>query len=95
MYINNLDYYCVLVASKRNKLLYSQPIIIMQNRYSSSMINKWDESLVLDEENGTILSTMVGAGSKDDQNRFSGVLMGDVRTGTDDATLDMIGIYAV
>jgi len=30
------------------------------------MLNSWDESLTIDEKNGTILSTMVGAGYKDE-----------------------------
>lgn len=55
-----------------------QPIRVYQDSYSSSMLNSWDGSLTIDEENGKILSTMMGAGKKDSENRFSGVLMGDV-----------------
>jgi hypothetical protein len=44
------------------------------------MINKWNgKDLVLDEENSAIISNMIGAGSKNDQNQFTGVLMGDWR----------------
>jgi hypothetical protein len=42
------------------------------------MLNKWDGGLTIDEKNGTILAAMVGAGIKDKNNTFSGVLMGDV-----------------
>jgi hypothetical protein len=42
------------------------------------MLNKWDGSLTIDEKNGTILASMVGAGIKDRNNTFSGVLMGEV-----------------
>lgn len=55
-----------------------QPLYIYQNVFSSSLLNSWDGSLTFDEENGTILSTMIGAGKKDSQNRFNGVLMGDL-----------------
>lgn len=58
--------------------IWVQPIIIMQNRYGSAMMNNWDGSLQIDEENGTILSQMVGAGVKNEDNTFSGVLMGNV-----------------
>lgn len=58
-----------------------QPILIIQNRWPSAMINAWDGSLTIDEKNGTILSTMVGAGKKEDDNTFTGVLMGDIATG--------------
>ena len=61
--------------------VWTQPILIIQNRYASPMLNSWDGSLMIDKENGTIMSTMVGAGIKDDNNTFSGVLMGDVAAG--------------
>lgn len=60
------------------KMIFAQPIWIGQNQWESAMLNSWDESLTIDEKNGTILSTMVGAGYKDGQNRFHGVLMGNV-----------------
>lgn len=60
------------------QLEWIQPLYIYQNVFSSSLLNSWDGSLTFDEENGTILSTMMGAGKKDSQNRFNGVLMGDL-----------------
>ena len=42
------------------------------------MLNSWNGDLTIDENNGTILTTMLGAGFKDSANRFNGVLMGDV-----------------
>ncbi len=59
-------------------ILCVQPVLIIQNKYGSSMLNKWDGSLTIDEKNGTILASMVGAGIKDENNTFSGVLMGEV-----------------
>jgi hypothetical protein len=49
-----------------------------RNVYSSQMLNSWNGDLTIDENNGTILATMLGAGFKDSANRFNGVLMGDV-----------------
>jgi hypothetical protein len=49
--------------------------------------------LTIDEENGIILSTMMGAGYKDDENRFNGVVMGDVRTVLDGNNVDTVGLY--
>ena len=63
-----------------NALVWFQPIYIYQDSYSSAMLNSWDGSLTIDEKNGTILSTMIGAGKKDNLNRFNGVLMGDIST---------------
>jgi hypothetical protein len=47
------------------------------------MLNSWDGNLTIDEKNGTILSTMVGAGRKNVDNTFSGVLMGDIEGGAE------------
>jgi hypothetical protein len=40
----------------------------MQNQYASSMINDWNGEFKIDENNGTILSTMLGAGRKNNAN---------------------------
>jgi len=60
------------------------------------MLNDWDGSLTLNEENGTILSTMLGAGRKNSDNTFSGVLIGDVKSGTGyDKTYEATGVYGI
>lgn len=63
-----------------NKVVYTFPLLIMQNAYEVPAVNKWDGSLTIDTENNQILSAMVGAGKKDADNKFSGVLMGEVKT---------------
>jgi hypothetical protein len=47
------------------------------------MLNSWDGSLTIDEKNGTIMSTMIGAGRKSKNNTFEGVLMGNIALGTE------------
>lgn len=69
--------FCVY-GKKDDHVVCVQPVLIMQNKYGSSMLNKWDGGLTIDEKNGTILASMVGAGIKDENNTFSGVLMGDI-----------------
>jgi hypothetical protein len=86
MYLSNMDCYpvvqCWITTSGGQETLYwSQPIAIIQNRYPSPMLNSWDGSLTIDEKNGTILSTMIGAGGKTTNNTFQGVLMGDIAAG--------------
>ena len=85
MYISDVNYYAVVKAyykqDKVERILWQQPLIIIQNRYASPVLNEWDGNFQIDDKNGTILSTMVGAGRKDSENRFSGVLMGDVGVG--------------
>lgn len=74
--------------------IWAQPIAISQNRYPNSMINHWDGKLSIDEDNGAILSTMVGAGFKNTDNTFSGVLMGDIEAGSvSQDNKDGVGLY--
>lgn len=68
----------VLVAKSGNKILWRQPLIILQNQYASGLLNNWDGNLIVDNEGNYILSSMIGAGKKEDDNTFTGVLMGEV-----------------
>lgn len=85
----------VIVCKKGTNVVWSQPIIITQNNYASSTLNQWNGEFKVDEANGTILSTMVGAGIKTENNTFEGVLMGDIQRGAnfDSNNASGIGIY--
>lgn len=75
---------------------WAQPILIMQSKYDFAMLNQWDGSLTIDEENGTILSTMLGAGKKNQNNTFSGVLIGDIQGGSKlNDTETLTGVYGI
>lgn len=78
---NDITYYSYIECYENTDLIWSQPILIIQNRYPSPMLNAWDGSLKISETDGTIMSTMVGAGRKNANNEFEGVLMGDVSGG--------------
>lgn len=95
LWLDNLDCFAVVVAKSKsdNSVLWKQPIIINQSRYSSTMLNNWDGSFKIDEDSGTIMSTMLGAGRKTAQNTFEGVLMGNVGAGAgiDNAGLGIYG----
>lgn len=74
-----------------NSIIWTQPLYIYQDAYNSGLLNSWNGQLTINEENGTILSTMVGAGKKDIKNRFEGVLMGDISVADDSITT--LGLY--
>ena len=78
MYVKNLPIVGVQAIYNDN-IVWTQPILIIQNRYPSAMINKWNgKDLVLDKDNSTVISQMIGAGRKEDNdNSFTGVLIGD------------------
>ena len=77
-YVENSCQQVCVIASKNSTPVWSQPLLIMQNKYPSAMINKWDGSLdVGTTEPGTILAPRLVAGKKNIDNTFSGVMLGN------------------
>ena len=94
LYLSDNDPRISLIATVNGTIVWGQPLYISKYVYSSAFLNSWDGGLTIDEENGTIMSAMIGAGRKDAQNRFNGVLMGDIRTTVDDNTSEVnTGLY--
>lgn len=60
------------------KVEFILPIIVSHDVYTSKVINSWDGSLTFNENDGIILSKMMGAGHKEANNTFTGILMGDI-----------------
>ena len=73
--------------------VWSQPILIIQNKYPTAMVNKWDGTLQIDEENNAILTAQVVAGEKDDENRFTGLIMGSIKGNAESALQANTGLY--
>lgn len=68
------------------------PIHLLLNRFGNSAINDWNgNSVQIDEEGGTILSPQVGAGTKDSNNRFTGIVMGAAKEAN--ATKAAVGMF--
>lgn len=77
-----------------HKFWFRQAIPLTQNVYSSSLLNSWDGSLLIDEVNNAILAQMIAAGTKTENNTFTGVIMGDwAKRG--DSSLDVPGMYGL
>ena len=92
MYISDSDVYAVIVLQS-GALIWKQFLTIEQNRFGSKVLNGWDGNFQIDENKGTILSTMIGAGRKDNENQFNGILMGDVIAGAEVDSNSGIGLY--
>ena len=76
-----------------NELYYIHPIVFMTNAFSKELLNVWDGvSVQIDEEKGSILAPQIGAGLKDAQNKFTGVLMGQY-IGDDASLSNKHGLY--
>ena len=82
---------CVITKKENNTPVGTIhiPIHMSLNRYGNAAINGWDgNSVSIDKNgNGVILAPQIGAGKKDKDNGFTGILMGEVkeagRTSTD------------
>lgn len=86
---NGQDLTCALIADVKvnnDSIGFIHiPIYRLINRYGNNAINGWDgNSIELGADTGTILAPQVGAGKKNNtsnDNTFTGVLMGQVKTG--------------
>lgn len=94
MYYTGLKSVCINAYSNKT-LIWTQPLLIIQNKYASAMLNDWDGNLTIDEKNGTILSAMMGAGIKNEDNSFSGIVMGDMGKVSDQNNKTGIGLYGL
>lgn len=76
-----------------SELYYIHPIVFMTNAFSKELLNTWDgASVQIDEEKGSILAPQIGAGLKDSNNKFTGVLMGQY-IGDDASLSNKHGLY--
>lgn len=56
------------------------PVHLYLDRYGNAALNGWDgNSVVIDDVGGVILTPQIGAGIKEEDNSFTGVVMGEVR----------------
>jgi hypothetical protein len=59
---------------------YYRPILLRRNPYGLADLNGWDGTkLEIDKDGNYIYAPQVGAGRKDDDNTFTGVIMGTVK----------------
>lgn len=83
---------CVFVKSG-DTIYWLQPLYITRDAYGSSFLNEWDGSMQINEDENTILASTIGAGKKDLENRFSGVVLGELKKVTEDkSTTEKEGI---
>lgn len=72
-------------------ILWAQPLLIIRNNYTFPLINSWDGNLKIDEEGNYILTELIGAGTKDKDNKYTGVLMGAIGKAGATATTGLYG----
>lgn len=66
-----------MLAVENAKIYHTKPIVFTLNRYEMSNINGWDgNKLEFGEDEGYLLAPQVGAGVKNPDNSFTGLVMG-------------------
>lgn len=81
-----------ICAKQGESVLWSQPILFLQNKWDKELLNDWDGKFYIDDKEGTILSNLLVAGKKDSNNTFTGVLMGEIsKAGGSDRTTGVYG----
>lgn len=75
--------------------IISAPIIFTLDTFGLASLNAWDgNTLTIDEEGGYIVAPQIGAGEKDPNNRFTGIVMGKTETYTGGAKNEkQIGLF--
>ena len=96
VYTKDSDPYSI-ICKQDNDIVWIQPLVIIQNQYPSTTINKWDGKEI-SMEGGVILTPAIAAGKKNkDDNTFSGVMIGAWgEKKTDDTASDITeqtGVY--
>ena len=81
IYVKDAPVYGVRASDVKdpdNSVLWIQPILVLQNKWPNGVINAWDgKSLEINKDTSTILAAAFSAGKKDENNTFTGVMMGD------------------
>lgn len=92
-YVDGVSVYGVQGKQESN-VVWSQPVLVIQNKYPSAMVNKWDGQLNIDSDNNFIGVAQIAAGKKENNNTFTGVLMGSFGDGKADSSLSKnTGVY--
>ena len=92
-YVDGVSAYGVQ-GKQESKIVWSQPILVIQNKYPSAMVNKWDGQLNIDDSNNFIGVAQIAAGKKENNNTFTGVLMGSFGDSNADSSLSKnTGVY--
>ncbi len=96
VYIPDVRPYGVQFIDSNNVCLWTQPILVYQNKYPSRTLNKWNgKDIETDNGAGTITASGFAAGRKErDDNTFTGVVIGDwSRSKADTAITKNTGVY--
>ena len=93
VYIEDSTKGFVVNCRYENTIVWSQPLLIIQNRYPNSTINQWDGNFKVNEDGNELLAARIAAGIKDSNNTFTGVAIGDWQFDTNDKKTGIYGFH--
>lgn len=82
----------VIIKDQSDNILWEQPILIQKNYWPSALVNAWDGKVKIDNDNNAVMAAMMVAGEKDNNNKFSGVMLGAIQ-GDKENSLSQSGVY--
>lgn len=82
---SNIGVLSFAIPNSSDRLIH--PIVMYLDTYGNEAINGWDGTALDTGDGEYVFAPQVGAGTKDSQNRFTGVVMGK------DSGQDQIGLY--
>lgn len=90
--INN---YNNIKSASGQTIVHNRPIVLYFNRYEMSNINAWDGNKIETGDGSYLLAPQVGAGIKEDDNSFTGIVMGikNFSTGAGAASNNQVGMF--
>lgn len=90
--INN---YNNIKSASGQTIVHNRPIVLYFNRYEMSNINAWDGNKIETGDGSYLLAPQVGAGIKENDNSFTGIMMGikNFSTGASAASNNQVGMF--
>ena len=90
--INN---YNNIKSASGQTIVHNRPIVLYFNRYEMSNISAWDGNKIETGDGSYLLAPQVGAGIKENDNSFTGIMMGikNFSTGVGAASNNQVGMF--
>lgn len=86
----NLENQWSSVIFTKDTSVFQQPILLRYNRYGIDFLNEWDGGYTVDVDNNAVYSALLVTGEKNEENKFTGVVIGDVGVNDQDK---LYGVY--
>lgn len=88
-----LGIYRSVLNTRGKSATFIRPIIMYYNRYEMSNLNAWDGNKIETGDGSYLLAPQVGAGLKENDNSFTGLVMGLKNIGTGATAANQVGLF--